>query len=125
MNVQMANSKSQTVGIKINITEIDISRAFDTAIARSKLLEILNTFLDLILNEDEMRIIRLLLTNTTMQLRTNNDVKIFISNIGSPQGDSISGVLFNIYFEASLRKVCEKIDARSIILSFIVHSGRT
>ena len=50
-------AKAQTVGIEINITGIDISSAFDTII-RSKLLDILNTFLD----EDEIQIIRLLLS---------------------------------------------------------------
>ena len=32
------------------------------------------------------------------------------ANIGSPQGDGLSGVLFNIYFENSLRKLREELD---------------
>ena len=32
------------------------------------------------------------------------------TNIGSPQGDGLSGVLFNIYFENSLRKLREGLD---------------
>ena len=31
------------------------------------------------------------------------------TNSGSPQGDGLSGVLFNIYFENSLRKLTEKL----------------
>ena len=33
------------------------------------------------------------------------DTILFISNIGSPQGDSVSGPLFIVYFEYALRKV--------------------
>ena len=53
-----------------------------------------------------------------MQLKTDGKVRIkaFISNIGSPQGDSISGILFEVYLESSLRKVREKIDIHSLIL---------
>ena len=32
------------------------------------------------------------------------------ANIGSPQGDGLSGILFNIYFENSLRKLREGLD---------------
>ena len=106
-------AKAQTVGIEILITGIDMSSAFDTII-RSELLQILDTFLE----EDETRIIRLLLSNTTLQLKVNGDVHIepFTSNVGSPQGDSISGILFNIYLESKLRTVRERIDAQSIML---------
>ena len=34
----------------------------------------------------------------------------FNTNIGSPQGDGLSGVLFNIYFENSRRKLREELD---------------
>ena len=38
------------------------------------------------------------------------------TNIGSPQGDGLSGVLFNIYFENSLRKLREGLDKISLEL---------
>ena len=50
--------------------------------------------------------IQLLLNNTTLDVRINNaEAEPFSSNMGSPQGDALRGVLFNIYFEESLRKV--------------------
>ena len=35
------------------------------------------------------------------------------TNIGSPEGDGLSGVLFNIYFENSLKKLREEPDKMS------------
>ncbi|XP_065071848.1 uncharacterized protein LOC135696396 [Rhopilema esculentum] len=77
-----------------------MSSAFDT-IRREKLVDIAKKFLD----EDEVRMIQLLLSNTTLDVRINNaETEPFSSNMGSPQGDALSSVLFNIYFEESLRK---------------------
>ena len=99
-------AKTQIVKIKVFITGIDMSSAFDT-IHRDKLLKIVETFLD----DDEIRIIRVLLSNTILQIKTTNGVKCepFISTVGSPQGDGISGMLFNIYFESALRKIRAKL----------------
>ena len=95
-------AKTKVAKIRVYITGIDMSSAFDT-IEREKLLNILDTFLD----EDESRIIRVLLSKTTIRIRTPEGVQSnpFVSNIGSPQGDGISGTLFNIYFENALRKI--------------------
>ncbi|EGZ09592.1 hypothetical protein PHYSODRAFT_523092 [Phytophthora sojae] len=49
----------------IHVLGIDLSRAFDT-IDRHKLLEVLRTFL----TDDDVRLIRLLLANTTLALRS-------------------------------------------------------
>ena len=82
-----------------------MSSAFDT-IDRQKLVDIVESFLD----EDEARIIRRLLSNTTLEVRVKGaETTPFISNIGSPQGGSISGPLFEIYFENSLREVRKEI----------------
>ena len=94
-------AKVQEVDIKIYIIGIDMSSAFDT-IDRAKLMEIVETFLD----DDEVRFIRRLLSNTTLEIRVKGaKTTPFESNIGSPQGGSISGPLFEIYFEHSLREV--------------------
>ena len=94
-------AKMQVVKGKIFVTGIDMTSAFDT-IRRSKLIEILTTFLE----EDDIRMIRILLSNTTLELKMKNTItKSFRSNIGSPQGDGLSGLLFNVYFEYSLRKI--------------------
>ena len=58
------------------------------------------------LNEDEVRMIQLLLSNTMLDIRINKaETEPFNGNMGSPQGDAISGVSFDICFEESLRKV--------------------
>jgi hypothetical protein len=45
-----------------------------------------------------------LLATTTLQVGFNNErSEPFTTNIGSPQGDSLSPVLFAIYFECALR----------------------
>ena len=93
------------------IVGIDMSSAFDT-IRREKLLDILATFLD----EDELRISRLLLSATTLEVKIKGtETEPFGSNIGSPQGDGISGCFFNVYFEYSLRKVRENFNMQPII----------
>ena len=76
-----------------------MSSAFNT-INRQKIINELNTFLD----ENECHIIRTLLSNTTINIQFEdcNGVEIE-TNIGSPQGDAISGTFFNIAFEKSLR----------------------
>ena len=50
--------------------------------------------------------IQLLLSNNMLDIRINKtETKPYNSNMGSQQGDSLSGVLFNVYFEESLCKV--------------------
>ena len=81
-----------------------MSSAFNT-INRQKLMNELNTFLD----EDECRIIRTLLSNTTINIQFEDCKEEEIeTNIGSPHGDAISGTFFNIALEKRLRKVREK-----------------
>ena len=70
-----------------------MSSAFDT-IDRQTLLDILRE----IVEEDELRVIRFLLSGTIINTRINGATKEkpFESNIGSPQGDSLSPVLFSL-----------------------------
>ena len=100
------SSRIEVKNEKIYIIGIDMSAAFDT-INRRKLLEILNTFLD----DDEVRMIRFLLTNTSLKVKVQGAETLFFeSNIGSPQGGSLSGKLFNVYFDDALNPVREFID---------------
>ena len=88
--------------INITITEIDMSAAFDT-IDRATLLNILET----IIEEDELRLVRFLLSNTCLNIRIGGtkEEKKFTSNIGTPQGDSLSPILFGVYLENALKEV--------------------
>ena len=77
-----------------------MSAAFDT-IDRDILLQILKN----IVEEDELRLIQFLLSNTHINTRINNaDINApFTSNVGTPQGDGLSPVL--LYLEHALKEV--------------------
>ena len=79
-----------------------MSAAFDT-IDRQILLDIIER----IVEEDELRIIRFLFSDTVINTRINGATKErpFMSNIGTPQGDSLSPVLFLVYLENALKEV--------------------
>ena len=80
--------------LEVYITGIDMSSTFDK-INRKKPMDELNTFLD----EDECRIIRTLLSNTTINIQFEDcEEEEIATNIGSSQGDAISGTFFNIAF---------------------------
>ncbi|KAK3795294.1 hypothetical protein RRG08_004450 [Elysia crispata] len=72
-------AKTLKEDVIIKISGIDMSAAFDT-IDRNQLLNIIAT----IVNEDELRIIRFLLSNTKIKTRINGATKTntFISNVG-------------------------------------------
>ena len=73
---------------------------------------IVSTFL----KEDEIRMVRYLLSNTTLQIKIKGvESKPFKSNIGSSQGDGLSGKLYTIYFEASLRELRPILDQAQVI----------
>ena len=84
---------------EIVITGIDMTSTFGI-IKRTKLIEILESFL----REDEIRIIRIHLSNTTLDIKPSSSISNpFDTNVGSPQGDNLSGCLFIIYLEKALR----------------------
>ena len=92
-------AKAQRQRVTIEFLCIDLSRAFDT-IRRDKLLEVLQSFLD----EPELRMIRFLLAATSLEPRlSTGECHAFASTIGTPQGDSLSPVLFIVYLEVALR----------------------
>ena len=97
-------AKVQEYDITIYVTGIDMSAAFDT-VDRNRLLEIAEGVLD----EDGLRMLRVLLSDTTIEVRVKGaESKPFKSNVGSPQGDSYSGPQFTMYFEVALREVREE-----------------
>ena len=92
-------AKTQRFQKSVRVLGIDMSRAFDT-IRRDKLYTVLETFV----NDSELRLIRMLLAETTLQPRLKRGKgSTFAPTIGTPQGDSLSPVLFVIYLEAALR----------------------
>ena len=101
-------AKAQRQRVTIKFLCIDLSRAFDT-IRRDKLLEVLQSFLD----EPVLRMIRFLLAATSLEPRlSTGDCHAFASMIGTPQGDSLSPVLFTVYLEAALRDLRSRLPPR-------------
>ena len=86
------------------ILGIDLSSAFDT-IHRDKLLDILKDIVD----RDELTLIRFLLANTKLNLTCGNKSTELTTIIGTPQGDSLSPILFVVYLEAALRELRPKL----------------
>ena len=93
-------TKTQIQDITIYVTGIDMSSAFD-AIEREQLIDIVKE----ILNGDKIRILRTLLTETTLEVKAENaQTTTFEYNINATQEDSISGSLFRIYFNNALQQ---------------------
>lgn len=76
------------------------------------------------LQDDEVRLIRLLLSHTTLPLRSSNQaLDPFESNVGTPQGDSLSPVLSTIYLEAALRDLSGALDVpHNLLQQMIVYA---
>ncbi|GFR97169.1 very-long-chain enoyl-CoA reductase [Elysia marginata] len=77
-----------------------MSAAFDT-INRKEL----QTILKEIVEEYELRIIQFLLSESTLYVKVNECIQetTFTTNIETPQGDSLSPVLYIIYLEDALK----------------------
>ena len=82
----------------------DMSRAFDT-VNRKMLMEDLR----LILEADELHILRLLLEDVSLVVRCGSQYgENFITTIGTPQGDCLSPILFTLYLANALKDVKQK-----------------
>ena len=83
------------------ISSIDMPAAFDT-INRCHLLYLVKSVVD----EDDYRLIQFLLSCTVIDTRINgtSTSKPFTSNVGTPQGDSLSPVLFTVYLDHACKE---------------------
>ncbi|XP_065189605.1 uncharacterized protein LOC135820217 [Sycon ciliatum] len=87
-----------------------MSRAFHT-VRRDVLLEVLHSFLDAC----DLRIVQMLLTNTWLESRVRGaPLEKFSTNIGVPEGDSLSTVLFIFYLEAALKELRQALPVRPL-----------
>ena len=81
---------------------IDMSSAFDT-IKRTTILELLKLCG---CTEDELRIVRLLLSNTKLRVKVNGVLSAeFLSLLGAFQGDCLSGCLFTLVLAGALNEL--------------------
>ena len=87
-----------------------MTSAFDT-IDRAKLMECTKS----IFGQDAWRMTLKLLTNTKLTVRIDNEQsKPFTTNIGSPQGDSLSPILFTVYLECAMRELRQRLQRPTI-----------
>ena len=89
----------------INILLLDMSKAFDT-IKRDILIEDLKE----ILSDDELHIFYLLLKDVKVQVKIDKSYgEPITTNIGAPQGDCASAILFTLYLAKALqgKNICE------------------
>ena len=85
----------------IEVLGIGLSRALDT-IKWKRFMEVIESFL----STDDLRLIRLLLSNIALAVQLSaTATEPFPTTIGTPQGGSLSPVLFVIYLEAALHVV--------------------
>ena len=84
---------------QITVLLLDMSKAFDT-VDRGQLFRDLSDFLE----EDELHMISILLKDVTLQVRIGKHTgPEFITNVGVPQGDCLSPVLFTIYLARAMK----------------------
>ena len=77
---------------------MDMSRAFDT-VDRNLLMNDLES----ILEEDELHMIKILLENVSLVVKCGDTLgEEFVTDMGSPQGDCISPILFTLYLARAL-----------------------
>ena len=82
----------------ITLLLLDMSKAFDT-VRRRVLFDVMEEILD----HDELHIIKILVEDVSLRVRINNNIGQPIhTNIGVPQGDCLSPILFIIYLANAL-----------------------
>jgi hypothetical protein len=95
---------------------IDMSSAFDT-IGRETVLNVLR---DAGCTDDEVRMVRLLLSNTLLRIKVKDSLSVeFQSTTGAFQGDALSGNLFTLVESAALfhlRAVMSKVAATPYVV---------
>jgi Reverse transcriptase (RNA-dependent DNA polymerase) len=95
-----------TTNSDMHILMLDMSKAFDS-VKRDVLLEDLRS----IVQPDELHILKILIEDVSLQVRNDNKLgEGFITNIGVPQGDCLSPVLFTLYLAKALGNSDQDID---------------
>ena len=95
------------------ILGLDLSKAFD-CLDREELLRIFRD--EVGADEDEMRILRVLLADTSLRARIGKETGAsFFTTIGTPQGDALSPCLFLVYLECIMRSFMQRFPPRQDI----------
>ena len=86
---------------EIRVLGLDMSRAFDTLVR-----QLLHDGLRAIIDEDSLRMVHVLLDKTILQAKIERTLsEPFETNLGAPQGDSLSPVLFIVCLELAMKQL--------------------
>lgn len=118
MTAQWLSATSERYAERIHIMGIDLSKAFD-CIDRKILLRTMEEHE--IANEDDLRLVQFLISDTKLQVKIGNSFgEKFSTIIGTPQGDALSPLLFLIYLEKIIRtaNMQNHLEARDITYAY-------
>mgnify|MGYP001798179549 FL=1 len=94
----MAEKAATTPNYATNLLLMDMSKAFDR-VERGRVIQDLKEFLQ----EDELHLIKILLEDVRLAVRVGKEPgNQFKTNIGIPQGDCLSPILFTLYLSRAL-----------------------
>ena len=100
----LAEKAITSMDYEVTILLLDMSKAFDT-VKRNMLMKQLKEILD----EDELHIMKVLLTDVRLKVRIGKELgKEIVTNIGVPQGDCLSPILFTLYLANALSQMKER-----------------
>ena len=96
----MAEKAATTPGYETTLLLMDMSKAFDR-VERGTLLNDLKS----ILEQDELHLVKILIKDVMLAVKVNNEKgKEFKTNIGVPQGDCLSPIMFTLYLAKALEE---------------------
>ena len=94
----MAEKAATTPDYETTILMMDMSKVFDR-VQRGRVIEDLKS----ILHKDELHLIKILIKDVKLMVKIGNDKgKMFDTNIGVPQGDCLSPILFTLYLAKAM-----------------------